>query len=176
MYSDSAKINEVITEYRKPVFRQALRILGNVCAAEEVTQEVFLRVYKGLDRFREDSQLSTWIYKILANRCLSRLKKTPIHFISLEEVESDEVTIDPDSNPEEQHIKHDTETRLAHSISRLPSKEATAITLYYDDDKSYDEIARIMLVPSGTVAVLLHRGRIHLHQLLVPQENKERKQ
>jgi RNA polymerase sigma-70 factor, ECF subfamily len=174
VHRDSDKFNEIINEYHKSVFKQARRILGNADAAEEATQEVFIRVYKGLNSFRKDAQLSTWIYRILANVCFDQLKKGPLDFISLDEVESEEEMANPDLSPEEQHIEQDMVNRLNNSISKLPPREAIAVTLCYYDGISYDEIAKVLRASSGTVAVLLHRGRIHLHRLLADPTPEEK--
>jgi len=167
--SKNARFKKIVREYQRPVFRQVHRTLGDFREAQEVTQNIFLNVYYGLDEFKERSQLHTWIFRIATNACISYRRKAPREFISLEEAESDQEFVDPDPNPEELFIRIDEQARFDDLIPSLPPKEASAITLWFYDNKSYDEIANIMKVPSGTVAILLHRGKRHLHRLLVGQ-------
>ncbi len=173
MPSKNARFKKIIREYHRPVFRQVHRALGDFREAEELTQNIFLNVYYGLDGFQERSQLQTWIFRIATNACISYLRKAPREFISLEEAEYNQEIADPDPNPEDLLIRVDEQAHLDRLIPSLPPKEASAITLWFYDNKSYGEIANIMQIPSGTVAILLHRGKRHLHTLLVGHMKEE---
>jgi RNA polymerase sigma-70 factor, ECF subfamily len=174
--SKDATFNEIIKKYHQPVLKQALRFLGNMSLAEEVTQDVFLGVYHGLDGLREKKRLAAWIYRITANKCVSLHRRASPEFISLEEAEFNQEIVDACPNPEELHIQHDTQTEWAGVISQLPTKEAVAATLCFYEGKSNEEIASVMRLRPGTVAVVLHRGKRHIHKLLVSREKEERKQ
>ncbi len=134
-----------------------------------------LSVLRNLENFREESQLRTWIYRITVHKCIARQRKIAMDTISLEEAEGEQQLINEDINPEWQYLKHEADTRLDRFVSQLPGKQGTAITLCYYEDKSYEEIARILRIPQGTVATLMHRGRIHLHKLLVDPDYKEKR-
>jgi len=168
-----ATFNEIIKKYHRPVFKQALQLLGNVSLAQEVTQDVFLGVYHGLDDLREENRLAAWIHRITANKCYSLRRKTSPDLVSFDEGASGEEIVDDRSNPEELHIQRDTRIELAGFISQLPQKEAIAATLFFYEGKSLEEIANIMQLRPGTVAVVLHRGRLHLHKLIVNREKEE---
>ena len=169
------KFRAILKQYKKPVYRQALRILGDVQDAEELTQDVFLNVYYGLELLREEERIDAWIYRITANACLSRRRKAAERYVSLEEAELDGQIMapNPGPNPEEEYLQQEERIQLLRHVSVLPRKEAIAITLCHYEDKSYNEISSIMQVPPGTVAALLYRGRLHLHALLVSEKKKE---
>ncbi len=168
-----AILNEIIKKYEGPVFKHAVRLLGNVSLAQEVTQDVFLGVYNGLHGLREEDRLAAWIHRITDNKCYSLRRKASPNFVSFDETERGEEIVDESSNPEEMHIQRDTRRELAGFISQLPQKEAVATTLYFYEGKSLQEIADIMELLPGTVAVVLHRGRTHLHKLILGHADKE---
>jgi RNA polymerase sigma-70 factor (ECF subfamily) len=168
--------NEIIKKYHGPVFKHAVRLLGNVSLAQEVTQDVFLGVYHGLDGLREEDRLAAWIHRITDNKCYSLRRKASLNFVSFDETEGGEEIVDECSNPEEMHIQRDTRIEMAGFISQLPQKEAVATTLFFYEGKSLQEIANIMQLPPGTVAVVLHRGKLHLHKLIVNREKEESQQ
>jgi RNA polymerase sigma-70 factor, ECF subfamily len=168
-----AKFNEILKEYRWPVYRQAFRRLHDASAAEEVTQDVLISVLRDLENFREESQLRTWIYRITAHKCIARQRKVVVKSIPLEEAEAEKPLVNEEINPEHLYLKHEANARLDGFIGQLPNNEATAITLCYYEDKSYGDIARILRIPQGTVATLIHRGRLHLHKLLIDPDLKE---
>lgn len=173
--SKETKFNEIIRRYYGPVFKHALRILGNVDQAEDATQDVFISIYRALDDYREENHMGAWIHRITVNNCVSLRRKASPHFISLEDAERHKEIVDSHSNPEELHIQDDTQTELARLVSTLPAREATATTLCFYEGKSTEEIASIMQLRPGTVAVVLHRGKLHLHKLLMSHEKEERK-
>jgi RNA polymerase sigma-70 factor, ECF subfamily len=175
MNPSEAKFTAILKEYQHRVYRQAFRILGDACEAEEVTQDVFLSVYRNLNTFRGEANLATWIYRIAANACISRRRRAKQDFVRGDDEDQRDSVVDEDPNPEEFLIRREAYDCLDRFIASLPDKEAIAISLFYYEEKSYEEIAAVMNIPLGTVAALLHRGRAHLHTLVVSME-KEFKQ
>jgi RNA polymerase sigma-70 factor (ECF subfamily) len=141
-------------------------MLGNREDSEEATMDVFMRVHHGLADFRGDAQMSTWIWKITTNVCLSRRAKRKGLEVSVESESMEEVIadLDPASNPEEVFLKEETREGLARFIAALPEQEAAAMTLFYLEGMKYEEIAAILGVPMGTVATAVHRGRERLRK------------
>lgn len=162
------QFNALVREYSERVYNHAYRMLGNREDAEEATMDVFLKIHHGLHDFRGDAQLSTWIWRITTNVCLSRRTKKREQTVSmeLEEVIAD---LDPTSNPEEVFMKEETREELARSIAELPEREAAAITLFYLEGMKYEEIAAILGVPMGTVGTAVHRGREGLRKKMYPE-------
>jgi RNA polymerase sigma-70 factor (ECF subfamily) len=160
------QFNALVQEYSERVYNHAYRMLGNREDAEEATMDVFLKIHHGLADFRGDAQLSTWIWRITTNACLSRRAKRREQTISVESENVEEVMadLDPASNPEEVFLKEEMREALAYSIAELPEQEAAAITLFYLEGMKYEEIATILGVPMGTVATSVHRGRERLRK------------
>jgi RNA polymerase sigma-70 factor (ECF subfamily) len=143
-------------------------MLGSQEEAEEATQEVFINVWKSLSGFRGEAKLSTWIWRITTNICLSKRSKRTDDRISLGNLVEDNMpnVAEQGNNPLQDLIQQERRARLEEWIARLPAHEATAITLFYLEGFTYEEIAEIMHVPIGTVATKLHRGRERLREML----------
>jgi RNA polymerase sigma factor (sigma-70 family) len=156
----------ILTKFEKRVYLHALRVLGNKQDAEEATQDVFMKIYQGLKDFRGESELSTWIFRLVANDCISRRRGRRWHFVSLDDSVATPLKVEQEPEQEHEITENEPGAFVKKCISLLPAREATAVMLAYYEDKSYGEIAHIMGVSQGTVAVFLHRGRVHLHQLL----------
>lgn len=167
------EFDNIVDTFAGNIFNHAFRMLGSREDAEEATQDVFIKIHRGLNGFRGEAKVSTWIWKITANVCISYLNKRKRNnvYVPLE----DEKTIVVDSadmqSPEEHFIYDENRTGIIALISKLDPVVASVITLFYIDEKSYKEISNILELPMGTVATHLHRGRENLKQLM--QNKKE---
>ena len=162
------RYTEIIDLYSEHVYNLAVRMLGNKQDAEEATQDVFVRVFKSIERFRGDSSLSTWIWRIASNVCISRLKKRKIDTVSFDESAVDPAVGQESSCSKQEHrlYHHELSDIIERCISMLPPNESAAITLLYIEELSYEEIADILKLPMGTLSTILHRGRKRLGELL----------
>jgi len=162
----------IVNEYQNRVYNQAYRMLGNMQDAEETTQDIFLKIYHSLADFRGESALSTWIYRITANECISRLRKKQLHMNSMDEpVGEDGETFaafiaDEGEGPEESVMRSEMDDIIRNEVRNLPPNWAMAISLYHFDDLSYDEIAEAMDIPRATVGTYILRGRNQLAKKL----------
>ena len=165
----------ILDEYQDKVYNQAWRMLGSREEAEEATQDVFLRLHRSLADFRGESQLSSWIYRIVANVCISRLRKKQLDTASLDEpIEPAgravlETLPDESPNPEEAYEAAQTAENLRSAVRRLPANWAQAISLHHFQGLSYEEVAEAMEIPRATVATYILRGRRQLAKLLVAE-------
>ncbi|RPI04654.1 MAG: sigma-70 family RNA polymerase sigma factor [Ignavibacteriae bacterium] len=155
----------IVRQFSNRVYNHAFRVLGNREQAEEATQDVFLKIYRSLESFRGESTLSTWIWRITANVCITQAKKSRLETSPLDSDEIDSIS-DDEPNPEQALLNNETKDEIANAISRLPYREATAINLFYLEEMDYGEIANILEIPAGSVATALHRGRERLRKLL----------
>lgn len=165
----------IIETYAGKVYNHTYRMLGNREDAEEATQDVFVKISKGLGNFRGDAKLSTWIWRITTNVCLTRLNKKSVKTTTLYDDESG-VLYDVDDNqinPEQHLILDEEREQLIHYISKLSPRDSAVITMFYFDGLDYNEISKILDLPSGSVASALHRGREKLRKLLLQEEGKE---
>jgi len=161
-------LRQLLADYQDRVYNQAYRMLGSHEDAEEATQDVFLRLHHARDEFRGESKLSTWIYRITANVCISRLRKKELDMSSLDRELDDEGTtlkeyIPGDCpDPETLYENEQTAEYIRSQVRSLPPKWAMALSMYHFDDMSYDEISEAMGIPTATVATYILRGRQQL--------------
>lgn len=136
---------------------------------DDVIQEVFIRVYKGIKKFRGDSALSTWIYRITVNVCKDMMGKHKKRRELLTDFDSEEVPyIEPrsNSNPVESMISELTIEALEKALDKLSEEDRLLIRLRDIEGLSYDEISKIINKPVGTVKSRLHYARKKLGKLL----------
>jgi RNA polymerase sigma-70 factor (ECF subfamily) len=166
--------DSIVEHFAERIFNQALRVLGNREDAEEAATDVFMRIHRGLSDFRGESQLSTWIWRITANVCLTRKARRRIQMVSLDAggFGDDPNDDDRNSNPEERLFAEEGGEELASLIAELPDQEASAIALFYLQEMKYNEIAAILQIPPGTIATLLHRGRERLRKRIHGERKK----
>ena len=140
---DIKGFNELVRRYEEKVYWISRRIVGNHEDADDVTQEVFIRVHGALKKFRAESGFYTWLYRIAANLSLNALRKNRIRdFIRFEEVE--ETLEHPDEGPDQATLKKEYNEILERAIARLPPKQKAVFMLRYYDEMPYEEMAKIM--------------------------------
>ncbi len=131
-------------------------------AAKDLTQETFLRAWKGLKKFRGESSAYTWLYKIALNRCRSYLKKRSrekkVYIEDLRET-GWEPSVDPPQDPPEA-------VSVRAALRELPPEYREVLLLYYWEEMTYEEIAEALGVPMGTVKSRLHRAKEALRRVL----------
>jgi RNA polymerase sigma-70 factor (ECF subfamily) len=173
MIRQTLQFRQIVREYSDRVGQTARRILGDDRDAEEAVQDVFLNVYHGLKDFKGESDISTWIYRVAVNICISRRRKAPSPEVSWDDLTILKEVADPGSRPDTLYEEAEAKERVAELTARLGDKEAQAVTLFYLEELDYRRISDIMDMPIGSVATVLHRGRTHLH-LLMLKERKEK--
>jgi RNA polymerase sigma-70 factor, ECF subfamily len=164
---DDAGFEQIVRHYSALLFSLASRLVGP-SEAEDVVQETFLRAYRGLESFRGESSLKTWLYAIALNRARARhgtLSRIRALFSSGARQGSDDLrdplddAADPAASPEENSLLREQRVRLRAAIRRLPDDFRTAVVLRDLEGLSYSEIADVLSVPIGTVRSRIARGR-----------------
>lgn len=156
LMSDSERLEGLYAEHREQVYRWALRYgTGNVAFAEDVTQDVFMRLMRALPNLTETEQLGGWLYRVTANRCLSRLRRqrltqTITRGLGLHR---------PDSTDVQGRLeaRHDLQ-RVIQMLRDLPPREAMVLTMLHLDGLSQSEIARTLGLSKGYVSKLVARA------------------
>ena len=174
---DQNAFAQLVTAYESKIYNLALRYLGNREDAMDASQEVFLRVYRFLPGFQEESGFSTWIYRIGVNVCKDMLAKRgrrneqPLE-VPDEENESRTIEV-ADRRYEPEHIMEGVELRtvLADAISSLPEQQREMIVLRDIQGLTYDEIANVLSLESGTVKSRISRARENLRKKLLQSGN-----
>ena len=141
----------IVAAYKDKVFGLAYSMAGGVSAAEDVTQEVFLRVWRALPHFEARSSLSTWIYAITRNTCLN-LKASGHERAMARRDYSEREFLAPPRNP-------DAALLIEQLLQKLPSTYRRVLTLYYLGDYSCEEVGERLDMPLGTVKTCLHRAK-----------------
>jgi RNA polymerase sigma-70 factor (ECF subfamily) len=154
----------LLPRYRDKVFRLTFSMLRDRAMAEDTTQDVFLRIWRALPGFAGQSQLSTWIYAIAKNGCLSELRKRR-PTVSLDQ-NDDEDSYNPAVAALAAPEADDSATvSVGQLLDQLPERYRQAVVLFYMEDKSYEQTAASLGLPLGTVKALLHRARKRLIEL-----------
>ena len=169
---DPAAFDEIFKRYEHMVFNLALRMSGDREEAADLSQEIFLRVYRHVGRFRGRSSLKTWIYRVALNCCRSRLSRRRLPVLSSPDMASDvlERIRDRRAGPERVAIGRDRARHLFEALLRLPRVFREAVVLRDVEELAYDEIAAVLGVRLGTVRSRIARGRDRLRQALEEEE------
>jgi RNA polymerase sigma-70 factor (ECF subfamily) len=156
---DPAAQHRLFVRYRDRVYSIALHYLrGDEAAAQDVTQEVFVKVFRAIPGFRQDARLSTWLYRIAVNACTDELRRRRRLVLFGDLPPAIHPATEPHSPP--------YEAEVVEAIGRLSPKLRIAVLLRYFEDLSYDEIAGALGVTAGTVASRLNRAHAILAQAL----------
>ncbi len=157
---DRAALGELIAQTQGRVYNLAYRILGNPQEAEDLTQEVYVRVWRALPRFRGESKFTTWLHTVATNACLNRKRKLRRQLdAQLDAGERLEEIAAPEEGPAQEALHHDEHARLWELVERLPDKYRLVLALFYQQQLSYQEIAQVLALPLGTVKAHLNRAR-----------------
>ena len=152
----------VVARFQDKVFRLAFSMTRNAALAEDLAQESLLRIWKGLPGYHGGASLSTWIYTITRNTCLTELKRLALRpTVSLD---VPEVELATEHLPEFQSTDRPTagDLDIQVMLDRLPEKYRQVLTLFYLEQKSYEEVAAQLDLPMGTVKTFLYRARQEL--------------
>jgi len=152
----------LLPRYRDKVFRLTFSMLRDRSQAEDTTQDVFLRIWRALPGYAGQSSLSTWIYAISKNACLSEFRKRRPHV----SIDDDTEEYRPELAALSTSDADDSATvSVGQLLDQLPERYRQAVTLFYMEDKSYEQTAASLGLPLGTVKALLHRARKRLIEL-----------
>ena len=156
--------NLLVREYQKRVYWLVRKMLIDHDDSDDVTQEVFIKIHRSIDKFREDAQLYTWIYRIATNECLSFLnKKKRRFFLPLEDV-SKELSNKIDSAP---HISGDEiQQKLQKALLKLPDKQRLVFNMKYYDEMTYEEISEITNTSVGALKASFHHATKKIEDFL----------
>jgi RNA polymerase sigma factor (sigma-70 family) len=170
----------LVETYQDKVYNVALVIVQQPEEAEDIAQEVFIEVYQTIRQFREESRLTTWLYRITTTKALAhhRKRKAQKRFsilTSLFGLNNEVLHHPPDFHHPGVSLEQKEEMyTLFKAVDRLADTQKVAFTLHYMDELSHREIAEVMQVSVSAVESLLHRAKQNLRKQLTPyyKENK----
>ena len=168
-------------EYQQKVFSTCISFVPNVEDAEDIAQEVFVEVFSSIAKFKGDSKLSTWIYRISVNKSLEfiRQKNTKKRFGFMQSLLSNELQLDRSSyftefnHPGIQLENKEKSEVLFAAINKLPETQRVVYTLNKVDDLSYQEVSEITQKSISSIESLLFRAKKNLKVLLYDYYKKE---
>jgi|SRR4051794_4971814 len=171
---------ELIDRYEQPIFNMVYRLLGNQTDACDVVQEVFLKVFRSVHSFREQSSLRTWIYRIAVNEAHNHRRWFARHCRREVPIEKDgrldydhsiELAQDPGRSPYDLALDSETRTMVERALTKINPLFRTAVVLRDIQNMTYEEIADILQISLGTVKSRILRGREALRRELNGQAN-----
>lgn len=173
---DHTAFAELVDKYKQPVMNLAYRMLRDATEAEDLSQAVFIQVYKSADRYRIASKFSTWLFTIARNLCLNELRRRSRHPAdSLDATHPDQ----PDQplhqfedktnpSPPEHLLGGELEAKVEEAVAELPENQRLALLLCQQDELSYEQMAEVLDCTVSATKSLIHRGRETIKAKLKP--------
>lgn len=158
-----AQFERLVQDYQDRVFRLAYSMLGERAAAEDMAQEIFVKIWKALPGYRGEASLGTWVFAIARNTCLSRRRREAAKRAASLEVAEVRAAAESLNARED---RHGGELEMRDLLAHVPEKYRRVLTLFYLEDRSYEQVAETLGLPLGTVKTYLHRGKKELGALL----------
>jgi RNA polymerase sigma factor (sigma-70 family) len=162
----------LVERYKDRAFNLALRICGNREDAEEVAQDAFMKAFRSLKDFRMKSSFSTWLYRIVYNSAITRIRNRKSNILSLEEFPATYIDF---KSPDISEVEADREYRNAlinFALKKLPETERAVITLHYFEDLDIAEISDTTGLSKSNVKMKLFRARVKMLEILKDVEKK----
>jgi RNA polymerase sigma-70 factor (ECF subfamily) len=167
---DQAAIAAIVAEQQRYVYSIAMSILHDPDDAADLTQDAFIRMLRALGTYRGETKLTTWLYRLVVNLGIDRLRRrgAPIIRLDQEEDAPDLPATGPDDDVAATVERRDEARAVREAVARLPEAQRIALTLHYFEDLRYEDIAEIMGIPLNTVKSHIRRGKERLAMVLEP--------
>lgn len=166
---DESAFGELIDRHKRQVFGLVARLVPDRREAEDLAQEVFIRVYRGLPYYRGTAQLSTWIYRIVANVCAEeRVRGRRRPTASLDETDERGRPRHEPGAPDTAFRDLEFRDRLEKAMAQLPSHYRVLVAAHHLDGVTYEALADALNLPLGTIKTHLHRAKRQLRRILDP--------
>ena len=178
---DIYAFQEIVERYKKKVYYIAYDIVGDFHEAEDISQEVFIKMYRALNRFRKDAKMSSWIHQITVNTAIDSLRKRKakprINVEDIEQVGIQKQTLEsanPDANPERRAVASLMQQHIDQALYKITPQERAVFVMRHYNEYKIKEIADVLQVSSGTVKSLLFRALKKLRKELSSSQGKHR--
>lgn len=174
---DQEAFAELVTAYEKQVYNLCLRMCGNPEDARDLSQEAFVKAWRGLQFYQFEAAFSTWLYRLTSNVCIDFLRRKkrepqtmpPLQNENGEDVEPEVADSHPD--PEEQLLHRERQSQIVWAMGQLEPEFRQVLTLRVIQELSYEQIAEIMELKAGTVKSRIARARWKLKKILLESGN-----
>lgn len=167
---DQDAFEGLVNRYKKLIYTIVYRILNDKEEANDIAQEVFIKLFLSLDKYNPEYKFSTWSAKVATNLCLDKLRKKKIDIMSV-----DDMVYEPgdEENPETTYLRNERAMKIEKAIQSLPEKYKIPIILFHQQGFSYDEICKVLDEPLSIVKNRLHRARHMLRDKLYAIRKEE---
>jgi RNA polymerase sigma-70 factor (ECF subfamily) len=162
---DESAFALLLERHRKRVLNTAYHFLGDRDSAQDVAQEVFVKVYTSGKAYRPDAAFTTWLYRITANACLDAIRKRKRSRLDVPDT-LPECVLDPAASPEEQAHASELARQVNAAIAKLPENQRLAVVLHRYEELSYKQIADVLKMSVASVESLLFRAKRSLRESL----------
>lgn len=167
---DLGSFEELYNRHHRRVYSICLRMLQNTSEAEDLTQDVFIQLYRKIGSFRGDSAFTTWLHRMTVNQVLMHFRKRNVKFEkTTEEGETPDQIVTGSSNPHKMQIVD--KISLDNAIAQLPDGYKKVFVLHDVEGFEHEEVARILGCSVGTSKSQLHKARLKLQKLLKKKAN-----
>ena len=170
---DVKSFEVLVKRWEKPLLNHCYRMINEVALAEDLRQEIFLRVYRSAKTYQPRAKFSTWLYRIATNLCLDTLakqqrrKEVPIsEYLESESDDLDNGFICPSRKPEDAAVSKEIKNHVRLALARLPEEQRVVVVMRHYDELKFHEIAEILGCPVSTVKSRMAAGMQRLSQML----------
>lgn len=163
---DTEAFSALVVEHQLFVYNLALRVVGNTQEAEDIAQEAFVRAWLALPNFRGQAQFRTWLYRIVTNLCCNRVPRLRRDLLAMNEEAAVQIPDETGADPAFRVEAAERRTFLHQQIEALPESYRLVVSLRFQQELSYEEIASVLSLPIGTVKTGLFRARARLREAL----------
>jgi RNA polymerase sigma-70 factor (ECF subfamily) len=175
-HGDVQAFEDLVQKYKHPIVNLVYRMLHDLDEAEDLAQNVFIRVFQSAGRYEVSAKFSTWIFTIARHLCLNEIRRRGRHPAqSLESSQSEDEEQAPKQYPDSKThsppqacMHRELEQKIQESLTELPEKQRLAIALCQEEELSYEEIALVLGCSLSATKSLIHRGRETLKERLKP--------
>lgn len=162
---------DLVTRYKKLVYSVVYNMVSDKEEVSDISQEVFIRIYKALHRYNPEFKFSTWAVRIATNLCLDIHRKKKLDSVPIDEV--GDLSSSSDVTPEATYIKKERSERIKKAIEALPEKYKVPVVLFHQNGLSYEEMTKVLNEPMTIIKNRLYRARLMLREALQADRKEE---
>jgi RNA polymerase sigma-70 factor (ECF subfamily) len=162
---DRVAFEHLLSKYQKMVIQTAFRYVGNPSVAEELAQDIFVRVFRAAPTYRPEARFTTWLFTIVRNVCANYRSRQGRYDGQMDSEIDPSIAIEQFS-PEDDIVREETKIKVRKAVAALPETLRSALILHQFNHLSYDEIAKILNISLSAVKVRIHRARLTLMEEL----------
>lgn len=153
---EMAAFQELVEKYKQKVFYMALDMTGNHHDAEDLSQEVFMKVFTAIKDFRGEAKLSSWLYRIAMNTCIDKTRRKHLKLVDIDDRVYEQAT--PGKNPEQLLQDRATQDQIEQALQKLPPRQRSIFVMRHYNELMLREIAEALGISEGTVKAQLFRA------------------